>query len=496
MASVEHRPAVIPRGVKPATTTAGSAPRAASSMAGLLPLFAAVGVLLVVLAVGGKLLNDPDIYWHIAVGDWIFGKGFPEADPFSATLGGAPWIAKEWLSQLAYALAYRLGGWTTVAALAALAFAASFALLARALQRNLAPIPVLVALSAAFVLAAPHALARPHMLAMPLMVLWVAGLARAIDENRSPPFVLLPLMVVWANLHGSFLLGILLAGAAGLEAIVAAEKKERRRAFLDWGLFGLASLAAACITPYGAGTALAALDVLKLGVLLPAVTEFRPPDFSKPGALEIVLLAAIGLGIWRGVKLHPVRILTLLGLVHLALSGVRYAETLGLLAPLYLAAPLARQFPALRREPGPGLNAKGIVSGGIAALAAIAATVGFATTKPSPDARITPTAAVEILKAANAGPLLNDYDFGGYLIFVRVPPFVDGRAELYGGDFVLAFKRAVTLENLAGLGRMLTDRKIGATLLKPSTPAVAWLDRQPGWERLYADEIAVVHRRR
>jgi hypothetical protein len=303
-------------------------------------------------------------------------------------------------------------------------------------------------------------------------------------------------MVLWANLHGSFLLGILLAGAAALEAIVAVETKERRRAFLDWGLFGLASLAAACITPYGAGTALAALDVLRLGALLPAVTEFRPPDFSKPSALEIVLLAAIGLGIWRGVKLHPVRILTLLGLVHLALSGVRYAETLGLLAPLYLAAPLARQFPELRKEPSPGLNPRSIAAGGIAALAAIAATVGFATTKPSPDARITPAAAVEVLKAANPGPLLNDYDFGGYLIFAGLPPYVDGRAELYGGDFVLAFKRAVTLENLAGLERMLTDRKIGATLLKPSTPAVAWLDRQPGWTRLYADTIAVVHRRR
>ena len=181
MASVEHRPAIIPRGVKPATATAGSAPRSASPMAGLLPLFVATVVLLVVLAVGGKLLNDPDIYWHIAVGDWILGKGFPETDPFSATFGGAPWIAKEWLSQLAYTLAYRLGGWATVAALAAIAFAAGFAILARALQRNLAPIPVLVALSAAFVLAAPHALARPHLLAMPLMVLCVARLARALD---------------------------------------------------------------------------------------------------------------------------------------------------------------------------------------------------------------------------------------------------------------------------------------------------------------------------
>jgi hypothetical protein len=485
--------------ISPSATmaTAGAAPRTAAPMARLLPLFVAAAVLVVVFAVRAKLLNDPDVYWHVATGKWIFANGFPDADPFSATLAGAPWIAKEWLSQVAYALAYRLGGWAMVAVLAALAFAASFAVLARALQRNLAPIPLLVGLSAAFVLAAPHALARPHMLAMPVMILWVAGLARALDDERPPPFALLPLMVAWANLHGSFLLGILLAGAAALEAVVAARTAdERRRSFLDWGLFGLASLAAACITPYGARTAAAALDVLGLGEALTSVVEFRPPDFSKPSALETILLAAIGLGIWRGVKLPPVRILTLLGLVHLALSSARYAETLGFLAPLYLAAPLARQFPELRSGLRPGLARKSILAGGIAALVAVAATVGFAATRPEPEARITPAAAVDVLKTTKAGPLLNDYGFGGYLIFAGVPTFIDGRAELYGADFMLAFHKAVTLKDLAGLERMLDERKIAATLLKPTTPAAAWLDRQPGWERVYADEIAVVHRRK
>jgi hypothetical protein len=458
-----------------------------------LPVLAAAVVFVVVMFAGANLLNDPDTYWHLATGEWILANGFPHADPFSSTYAGEPWIAKEWLSQFLYAMVYRLGGWAAIAVLAAASFAMSFALLARALQRNLAPIPVLVCLSVAFALAAPHALARPHLLAMPVMIAWVAGLAHSLDRNRAPPFALLPLMVLWANLHGSFLLGVLLVCAAGLEAVVSAERTLRVRAFVAWGLFGLATLAAACLTPYGPGTALAALDVLQLGELLSFVIEFRPPDFSQPSALEVVLLASVGFASWFGVKLPAVRILVLLGLIHLSLSGVRYAETLGLLAPLYLAAPLTRQFTRLRTDDVAGRPH--VLSGIMATVLVTAATIAFANSRPSPDPGITPAAAVEALRSSYAGPILNDYEFGGYMIFTGIAPFVDGRAELYGSPFVLRFRQAVTLANPPALEELLADHRIGATLLSPTTPAVAWLDRDPNWKRLYSDDIAVVHTR-
>ena len=459
-----------------------------------LPILAAAVVFIVVMFSGANLLNDPDTYWHLATGEWILANGFPHSDPFSSTYAGEPWIAKEWLSQIIYALVYRLGGWTAIAVLAAASFAVSFAVLARALQRNLALIPVVVCLSVAFVLAAPHALARPHLLAMPVMIAWVAGLVHSLDRNRAPPFALLPLMVLWANLHGSFLLGVLLVGAAGLEAVASAERPRRVRAFIAWGLFGLATLAAACLTPYGPGTALAALDVLRLGDLLSVVIEFRPPDFSQPSALEVVLLASVGFAAWFGVKLPAVRILVLLGLIHLSLSGVRYAETLGLLAPLYLAAPLTRQFTRLRIDDVAGQPH--ILSGVMATVLVIASTIAFANSRPSPDLEITPAAAVEALRSSYAGPILNDYQFGGYLIFEGIAPFVDGRAELYGSPFLLGFRQAVTLANPPALEELLASHRIGATLLSPTTPAVAWLDRDPDWKRLYADDIAVVHMRK
>ena len=93
--------------------------------------------------------------------------------------------------------------------------------------------------------------------------------------------------------------------------------------------------------------------------------------------------------------------------------------------------------------------------------------------------------------------VLNDYDFGGYLDFVGIAPFIDGRAELYGERYVLRHDRALSLQHLPDFLRLLEEyRSIQVTLLAPSTPAVGLLDRLPDWKRAYADDIAVVHMRR
>jgi hypothetical protein len=88
---------------------------------------------------------------------------------------------------------------------------------------------------------------------------------------------------------------------------------------------------------------------------------------------------------------------------------------------------------------------------------------------------------------------LNDYDFGGYLIFAGVAPFIDGRTDLYGGAFTARHHRAVTLADLPDFIALLDEYEIAATLLSPQTPAAALLDRLPGWRRLHADDVAVVH---
>jgi len=112
------------------------------------------------------------------------------------------------------------------------------------------------------------------------------------------------------------------------------------------------------------------------------------------------------------------------------------------------------------------------------------------------DPAIAPAQALAAAKRAGlTGPVFNDYDFGGYLIFEGVAPFVDGRIDLYGDDFMRAYAAALSAEG-DRLPQLLARYHIAWTLLRPEEPAAAALDRDPAWERVYADANAVVHRRR
>ena len=308
-----------------------------------LPLCAGAASYVLLLALGGRLLNDPDVYWHLTVGRWIVAhREFPHVDIFSHTMAGAPWIAKEWLAQLLYAGAFGIADWPGVVVLAAATIALAFGLLAYFLLQRLAPAPSLALVGAAFVLAAPHLLARPHALALPVMVSWVGVLMNAVEHRRPPPLALLLLMTLWANLHGSFMLGLALIAPIGLEAWWNAEAT-RRQVALQWIRFAALALLAACVTPYGPETIAAALRVLRLGEAMAIIGEWQPADFSRLDGFEACLLFGLAFVLYRGVVLPPLRIAVLLGLLHLALSHARNAEVLGLLAPLFVAQPLARR---------------------------------------------------------------------------------------------------------------------------------------------------------
>ena len=181
------------------------------------------------------------------------------------------------------------------------------------------------------------------------------------------------------------------------------------------------------------------------------------------------------------------------GLLHLSLSHARHAELLGLLAPLFLARPLASQFGSFGR-------AELRIAAWLPAVAALLlfGITGYALARQEmqPAANITPANALRSVDVAKAGPILNEYSFGGYLDFVGIPPFIDGRAEAYGAAFTLRHDRALKLENVGDFLGLLDEYKIGVTLLMPSTPAVGLLDRLPDWQRVYSDNVAVVHIRR
>lgn len=470
---------------------------AAPSMRALLPIWVGAAVYALFVLAGNRLLIDPDTLWQITVGQWIIDhRAVPTEDVYSFTMRGQPWISTQWLSQVLYAEAFALAGWAGPVVLAAIAIAATFALLAHFVSRRLSESATLVCVAAALALTVPHLLARPHVLALPVLVAWAAGLIAAADRREAPSFWLLPLMTLWANLHGGFVFGLALIGGLALDALWNAQAGARKTLFLRWFGFGLAALGASCITPYGWNALLASQKILSLGSALPLIMEWRPADFGSIGPFEICLLLGIGLALHRGITLPMTRIVLLLGLLHMALAQGRAAEILALLGPMLLAAPLARQIGGADAPAATGSAVRGALVGGMAA-ALLAGTVAWASVhRFEPHMRGSPVAAVTELKKLNLARVLNDYDFGGYLIANGVAPFIDGRTELYGEKFFVDHNAASGLMQPDNLFRLLEQYDIQATLLRTQSAATRLLDRVDGWQKIYSDDIATIHLRK
>ena len=463
---------------------------------GLLPLWVGLLVYALLLVAGNALLSDPDTLWQVTVGQWILDHhAVPHEDVYSFTMRGEPWISTQWLAQVLLAKAYAWAGWTGPVVLAAAAIAATYALLARYLAARLSERVSLVFVCAALALAVPHLLARPHVLAMPFMVLWIGGMIAAADRREAPSLWLLPNMVLWANLHGGFVFGLMMVGPIAFDAVVSAEPDARKALALRWAVFGLAALLASFCNPYGWDALLASRKILSLGSALPLIMEWRAADFSHVTAFEVFLLLGLGLALYRGVSLPATRILILLGLLHMALSQGRAAEILALIAPMAVAVPLSRQIGAPDPTDGSAAPRGALIGAAVAGMFAV--TVAYASVhRFEPNLRGAPVAAVTELKKLNVRRVFNDYDFGGYLIYRGVDTFIDGRTELFGERFFVDHNAASDLMEPDQLFRLLDQYKIDATFLRTQSAATKLLDHMDGWEKVYSDDIATIHLRK
>lgn len=466
----------------------------------LVPLLAGAGAYLLFLSMGEILLRDSDTLWQIRIGQWIVEHGaMPYTDVHSFTRFGEPWVSSSWLSQVLYAVSYGALDWAGPVVLTSFAIGATVAIFIYLLDEYVDPARSTLLVTLAVLMSATHFLARPHMLAFPFMVAFVGGLMVAADRRSHPSWLLLPLLALWANLHGGFVLGLALIGPIGLEAIWCCDPKRRVALAARWALFGVAAVAACCCTPYGWGTLLGAAKILSLGKLLTLIWEWMPANFGSISFFEVALLGLIGLAFFRGLVLSVPRILLLLGLIWMALSHARNIEVFAFLAPLVLAKPFAEQMGMVQPDAAPAREIQSRPH--IVMLAALAVAVaGWASTKSfiahHPFSFIesqTPAAAVDVLKQRQAQRIFSTAPFGGYLLSRDIKTFIDGRAELYGEQFVLDYFDAVEAKDVDLLLRLLETYKIDATLLNPTLPATKLLDHLPGWKRLYADDIAVIH---
>jgi len=305
-----------------------------------------------------------------------------------------------------------------------------------------------------------------------------------------------------------------LGGVFCAEAVLAAGGSAARwHAARQWSAFLLAALLASMANPHGPYSLLFAYGLSRMN-FISKVSEWRPANFEGVQPFEILLLIGAAALMTRGLRLPPVRLVLLILLVHMALHHRRHQDLLGFLGPAIIAEALGAQWFAAR---GPGQHAasldrlfasfappaKRLTCAMVFAALAVADIAAIRIDGLRPPPITTPDAALAAVHASYPGGstpfpsrVLNSYEFAGYLIFDGVAPFIDGRADMYGDEFLFNYQDALDLKDSELLPKLLERYQIGWTLLRPGLPAVALLDRLPGWKRLYADETAVVHVRK
>jgi hypothetical protein len=427
------------------------------------------------------LFNDSDSWWHLAAGSWMLGhRAVLRSDVFSFTVPGRAWDAQEWLSEILMALTFRAASWNGLHLLFGAASGATAAIVTYYVRLRLAALPALLVSLNGLACVMGSLLARPHLLVLPLLALWTLELLMARDQKRAPGWWLLLVMLFWANLHGSFAFGLALAVAFALEAVM-----ENRAAQNGWGLFLLLALVAAAITPQGLSGLLFPFQLLVMGSIR-NIGEWAPTNLMHLTPFPIALAGLAWLGVTGKLKLPWLRLLILIGLCYLALAHVRHQMLFGIVAPMLVAAALAKLYP-----PGTATLPRWLMPLGAALLALMIVARCLVPTMRGND-RVSPMNALASVPAAlRAQPVLNAYDFGGYLIFSGVKVFVDGRTDLYGDTFLADYDR-VTAPDRTALSAALAHWHIAWTILPPG-PAADMMDTLPGWHRGFCDAYAVVH---
>ena len=236
-----------------------------------------------------------DLAYQVRAGDAILTTGaLPSVDTYTFTVAGVPWTDQQWLAQVVLAAVHGLGGWELLVVLRAVLVAATCGLVvALARCRGAGPRTAAILSLVAFIVAAPALALRPQLLAIPVF----AGMLVLVAARDRHPRVYLaaPLLVLlWANLHGSFVLAPLLLGYAWLDDIARHRPARRSLAVLAVGA------AATVLTPFGPGVWAYAARIGANPEIVGRVSEWqRTSPLTVPGALFYLAAAGAAIVAWR-----------------------------------------------------------------------------------------------------------------------------------------------------------------------------------------------------
>ncbi len=458
-----------------------------------------------------KAFRDPGALWHVRVGEVILADGFPRTDPFTYTHAGTPWVPQQWLAEVLMAMTHRLAGLDGLLVLLCAGVAALHAwVFARLLGTGLSPLMAGLLAAALLFVGSFHYYARPHMATVAGIGLTVAWLVD-VDRGRSARVLwwLVPSYVLWTNLHGGVLGGLLTLGLAAGGWLVTGRREWRTAAAVTLAC-GLTPL----VNPFGLDLPRTWFGIVGSKVLKEAVSEHSPLSLAVP-ADRLVVLVAVGYlacVVWNW---RAARVTWLLPAVWflLALTSIRHGPLFVIAAAFVLPDVLATggHKPAEGEPPGsaaapPWSDAP---SAGLRPpVACVAFTLALfvgARNWARLDPEVHPTAFTPAISewAVTTGPdvqIYNDANFGGHLLwhFPGRRIFMDDRFEQYGEDWTTAYVDAIWHHPERfdewdrrwhfGLALVATDRV--------PTPLDRFLAGKPDWVEVARQPNAVLYRRK
>jgi hypothetical protein len=476
------------------------------------------------------MLGDGDTGWHIRTGQWILANGqVPHQDFFSYTKAGQPWYAWEWLWDVCAAWVYQDGGLAAVVAVNIVIISLTFALLFRLVRRHCEnPLLAIAVTFLACAASAIHWLARPHLVTMLFTVILLMILDRA-RQGRTRWLWALPLFfVLWTNLHGGFLAGlIILAGYTVGElarALFTGDSLDRRAAIQSsarYALTGFFCVLATFVNPYTYHLHAHIYQFFSEPYHLENINEFQSINFHSPAApyLEALLLSGAFAAAWFVVKRRDfVPLVLIAGWAHLALFSARNIPLFAIIAAPFVAQALYEMLSGLEHAQAAAWIGRAtagfrtaaaefaetdrhwrlhLASAGTAIVVALLIASPNATgkLKPEYDPERYPAKALSVLRADPGSRIFTDDEWGDYLLYQLYPGhkvFVDGRSDFYGQDFEQKYRdvMSVRYDWEQSLNRYKVD-----TIILSTKAALAGAIKQSGhWRTVYDDTVAIVFR--
>ena len=461
------------------------------------------------LALGPRMLNmDGDLPRHLLTGRVILEtKAIPTVEPFVYPYEGRPYVSHEWLADVIFYLIQNTFGLAGLVLLAALLLAAAFTLIySYTSSRVDARLPVLVLVLWGAAVTSLNWVTRPHLVSMCLLAIWLIWTDKAARGEKISPWIFFGTMILWSNLHGEFIAGMLvtLAYTVGwtMEFLFNRLETDLKTGARLWTIF-LASGVASLLNPATYHPYTTFIGFVNNSYLMSRMSEANPPDFSRPEFLVLLGLLASSILL---LAIHPKRLsagqaFLLTGFSAMSLLAARNIHLYGIVAPFVLAETVHgfTSPKGVRAIESVLKNVEGQVK---SALWPIVTVILFSAlilgTKVrniySFDPTFFPVDAVTWLEAhPQEGRMFNDLNWGGYIAFHLWPDqkvFADSMADVTG-EVTMQYETALTISD--GWENVLDAHAVEWAILPANAPLNAKL-QETGWTILYEDTTAMVLR--